>query len=127
MVYDCPLKAIRDASVEAEKKLSTFEVDLSMKKEIFDNVCTFQEKIGLEGLTVEEKRFVEKTIIAGKRNGLHLDADKRDKVKAVKKKITALGTQFGFNLNEDTTHIYFTVEELEGVPKDLVDSFEKVT
>ena len=27
-------KAIRDASVAADKKLSTFEVDLSMKKEV---------------------------------------------------------------------------------------------
>merc|ERR1712004_545358 len=29
-------KALRDASVAADKKLSVFEVDLSMKKEVFD-------------------------------------------------------------------------------------------
>ena len=72
------------------------------------------------------KRFVEKTIIAGRRNGLHLGEEKRDRVKAVKKKISELGTQFGFNLNEDTTHINFSEAELDGVPKDLIDSFDKV-
>ncbi len=118
-------KAIRDASVAADKKLSTFEVDLSMRKDVFDNVCTFKEKHGLEGLSSEEKRWVEKTIIAGKRNGLHLDGEKRDKVKAVKKKISELGTQFSFNLNEDSTCIYLSEAELKGVPQDLVNSFEK--
>ena len=97
-----------------------------MRKDVFDNVCTFKEKTGSDNLTHEEARFVEKTIIQGRRNGLHLEQDKREKVKAVKKKITELGTQFGFNLNEDTTCIYFTEEELKGVPKDLIDSFEKV-
>jgi len=92
---------------------------------VFDNVCSFKDKFGLDGLTSEEKRFVEKTIIAGRRNGLHLGEEKRDRVKAVKKKISELGTQFGFNLNEDTTHINFSEAELDGVPKDLIDSFDK--
>ena len=120
-------KAIRDASVAADKKLSVFGVDLRMKKEVFDNVCTFKERFSLDHLTSEEKRFVEKTIIAGRRNGLHLDEDRREKVKTIKKKISELGTQFGFNLNEDTTHLYLTDAELDGVPTDLIDSFERVT
>ena len=65
-------KALRDASVEAEKKLSAFGVDLSMKKELFDNVCAFKENVGLDQLTKEEKRWVEKEIVSGRRNGLHL-------------------------------------------------------
>ena len=69
---------------------------------------------------------MEKTITAGRRNGLHLDQEKRDRVKAVKKKISELGTQFGANLNEDTTAIDFAATELDGVPTDLVDSFDKV-
>lgn len=121
-----PDKAIRDASVAAEKKLSAFGVEISMKKDLFDNVCTFKEKIGLDGLTEEQKRWVEKTIIAGRRSGLHLGKETRDAITAIKKKIADLGTQFSFNLNEDTSHVYFTVEELEGVPQDLIDSLEKV-
>ena len=88
-------------------------------------MCAFKDRIGLDGLSVEEKRFVEKTVIAGRRNGLHLDSERREKVKAVKKKISELGTQFGFNLNEDNTFLWFSRAQLEGVPQDLIDSFEK--
>ena len=44
-------KAIRDASVAADKKLSVLDVDLSMKKDVFDNVCAFKERFGLDHLT----------------------------------------------------------------------------
>ena len=57
---------------------------------------------------------------------MHLDEDTREAVKKIKKEISDLGTTFGSNLNEDTTCLYFTEEELKGVPEDLVKSFEKV-
>ena len=38
-------KTLRDASVEADKKLSVFAVDLNMKKDLFDNVCAFKGKL----------------------------------------------------------------------------------
>ena len=58
--------------------------------------------------------------------GLHLDEKTRNEVKAIKKEISDLGTNFGSNLNEDTTFVYFTEDELKGVPEDLIKSFEKV-
>ena len=59
-------------------------------------------------------------------SGLHLDEKTRDEVKSIKKEISDLGTTFGSNLNEDTTYLLFTEEELKGVPEDLIKSFEKV-
>ena len=35
-------KELRDASVAAEKKLSEFHVEMSMRKDIFDNVKAFK-------------------------------------------------------------------------------------
>jgi hypothetical protein len=40
-----------------------------MKKDVFDNVCYFEKKFGLQGLSSEKKRYVTKTIVDGKRNG----------------------------------------------------------
>ena len=51
----------------------------------------------------------------------------REAVKKIKKEISDLGTNFGSNLNEDTTYVLFSEEELKGVPEDLVKSFEKVS
>ena len=56
-----------------------------------------------------------------------MDEKKRDAIKNIKKEISDLGTSFGSNLNEDTTLVYFTEDELKGVPDDLVKSFEKVS
>ena len=55
-----------------------------------------------------------------------MDEETREAVKKIKKEISDLGTNFGSNLNEDTTYVLFTEEELRGVPEDLIKSFEKV-
>ena len=54
-------------------------------------------------MSPEMKRYVEKQVNDGMRNGLHLDGAKRDKIKAVKKWISELGVEFNRNLNKDTT------------------------
>ena len=56
-----------------------------------------------------------------------MDEETRNKVKRIKMKISELGTKFGSNLNEENTILEFSVDELAGVPQDLVDSFEKVS
>jgi len=40
-----------------------------MKKEIFDNVCFYMEKFDVDDLSQEKKRYIEKFLIDGKRNG----------------------------------------------------------
>merc|ERR1719435_304433 len=70
-------------------------------------------------------RYLNKSINEGKRNGLNLPEDKREKVKNIKKRISELGVNFNKNLNEDTSHLYFKVEELAGVPEDLINSLDK--
>jgi len=119
-------KELRDASVANAKKLNAFNVELAMRKDIFDNLTAFSANTDLMNkLSYEQKRFVDKEIISGKRNGLHLDEKTREEVKSIKKEISDLGTTFGSNLNEDTTYLLFSEEELKGVPEDLIKSFEK--
>ena len=118
-------KSLREASVAQSKRLNEFSVEMSMRKDIFDNVTAFKERCGLDALTAEQRRFVEREIVDGKRSGLHLDEANREKIKAIKKEISKLGTDFMSNLGEDTTFLEFTREELAGVPEDLVNSFEK--
>ena len=70
-----------------------FGVETSMRKDLFDLVAAFSERGGSEGLTAEQKRFVEREIRSGKRNGLHLDDEKRKEITEIKKKMADLGTQ----------------------------------
>lgn len=62
-------------------------------------------------------RYLEKTIKAGKRNGLELDGETLKEFKIVKKKISELGISFRSCLSEDTSHIWVKEEELAGVPE----------
>ena len=119
-------KELRDASSDAEKMLEEFEVEMSMRKDVFDNVLTFSKmEEEVKKLSPELQRYVEKLVNDGMRNGLHLAEDKRNEIKAVKKRISELGVEFNKNLNEDTTFLLFDQKELTGVPEDLVGSFEK--
>lgn len=64
-------------------------------------------------------------MVEGRRNGLHLDEEKRQQITKIKKRISELGVTFNKNLNEDTTHLYLEAGNLTGVPEDLVNSLEK--
>ena len=118
-------KDLRDASSEAQKKLNNFSVEMSMRKDIFDNIVAFSLTDEAKGLGSELARYVEKSVIGGKRSGLHLSEDKRLEIKNIKKRISELGVNFYKNLNEDTTFLLFDESDLSGVPEDLVKSFEK--
>jgi len=122
--HSSPVKELREASVASSKKLNAFYVEMAMRKDNFDRICAFKELPAFNDLTQEQKRMVEKIIVEGKRNGLHLDEEARNQIKAVKTKISELQTEYSSNLNEENTCLYFSKEELAGVPQDLVDSFE---
>ena len=49
-------KGLRDASSEAEKKLDEFSVEMSMRKDIFDNLVAFSHTDEAKGLNPELQR-----------------------------------------------------------------------
>lgn len=58
--------------------------------------------------------------------GLHLSEEVRLKVKKIKKTMSELSIRFQRNLNEDNTKLYFTREELAGMPDDFVNELTQV-
>nr|XP_045605809.1 thimet oligopeptidase-like [Procambarus clarkii] len=114
-------KAVREASSTAEQKLEEFDVEMSMRKDIFDRVVAFRDNNGLEGFSDEQKRLVAKLILHGRRNGLHLSEEIQSEVKKIKMRMSELSIKFQRNLNEDNTKLFFTKEELAGMPDDFVN------
>ena len=49
-------KGLRDASSEAEKMLDEFSVEMSMRKDIFDNLVAFSQTDEAKGLNPELQR-----------------------------------------------------------------------
>ncbi|XP_030208941.1 neurolysin, mitochondrial isoform X1 [Gadus morhua] len=119
-----PCKEVRSASTEAEKKLAKFDVEISMREDVFHRVIALQKK--LQGhLTPEENRFLHRIVTLGKRNGLHLAKEIQEEIKRASKLISELSIEFNRNLNEDTTALVFSERELGGLAESYLNGLER--
>ncbi|KAF1811981.1 thimet oligopeptidase [Eremomyces bilateralis CBS 781.70] len=119
-------KELRDASTEAEKMLDDFGIESSMREDVFKIVDAVLKKN--EPLDPESRRLLEKDHKNFVRNGLNIPAGpKRDRFKEIKKRLSELSIEFQKTLNEENGGIWFTPQDLEGVPADVVNNLEKGT
>jgi metallopeptidase MepB len=75
--------------------------------------------------SVESVRLLEKMNQDYERNGLGLDEEARARFKELKKELSLLGIEFSKRLNEENGGIWFTPEELKGVPEDVISGLKK--
>ncbi|CAG8971005.1 hypothetical protein HYALB_00007675 [Hymenoscyphus albidus] len=117
-------QALRDASSKAEEILDQFNIEASMREDIYKLVEAAYQKG--EDLDPESKRLLEKERKSFIRNGLGIPAgEKRDRFKEIKKRLATIQVQFSKNLNEENGGLWFTKEELEGVPEDVLSGLHK--
>jgi len=120
-------KELRDASNEAANVLSSYEVEKVSREDLYKAILDYKEKAKDEvaKLQGEDLRLLNKTIEQFERVGLGLSEDKRKRMTEIKKRMSELSIQFSQNLNEESTKLHFTKEELAGLPEDFFEPLKK--
>lgn len=120
---------LRGASTEAEKVLDEFNIECNMREDVFKLVeGVYNRRNEATDLDPESLHLLEKEYKGYIKNGLGLPAgEKRDRFKEIKKRLSQISIEFQKNLNEENGGIWFTSEQLEGVPEDVVNTLEKGT
>ncbi|GAA5998615.1 metalloendopeptidase [Rhodotorula paludigena] len=121
-------KALRDASVAADKRVNDWSLEALMRKDVYDALLDAQRHTRDHAvqLNPEEQRLLDRLILERTRNGLGLDGDKRKKYLELKKRITTLEIEFQKNCNEEAGFMLFIKEELDGVPEDVISGYPVV-
>lgn len=117
---------LRDASTEAETLMDDFAIESSMREDIFKLVdAAFKKQHNDQGLDAESRRLLEKDHKGYVRMGLGIPAgEKRDRFKAIKKRLSELSITFQKNLNEEQGGLWLTPEQLDGVPEDVLSGLK---
>ncbi|CCH47014.1 saccharolysin [Wickerhamomyces ciferrii] len=119
-------KELRDASTQSEQKFRDFGIEQSLREDLYKVFHKlYQETANYDSLTEETKKYLKDIDNDYRRNGLALSEEKRNQIKEIQKKLSNLSLEFGKNLGEQQEFILFTKEELDGVPQDVIDQFEK--
>lgn len=124
-------KDVRDASTEATQLLQDFEIELSLRYDLFlqfDKVWTeYKNDKEFKKNHFELYKFIEKVHKDYLRAGLNLPLEQRNQVKDIQKKISANSLQFSKNLGEQKESVAFTKDELDGVSETIMQQFEKIS
>ncbi|KAI9750971.1 MAG: mitochondrial import inner membrane translocase subunit tim21 [Chaenotheca gracillima] len=117
-------KELRDASTEVENLLNEFDIESAMREDVFQIVDAVVKKG--EKLDPESTRLLEKAHKGYIQYGLSIPAGpQRDRFKEIKKRLSQISTIFSKNLNEEVGGLWFTREELDGVPEDVLSGLKE--
>ena len=118
-----PDKAQRDVADEIEKDARKFSNKLWGRKDLYDVIAQLEPM--LDSLEPEERTLLDYTLKDFRHRGAALDDEKRKEFLEVANNITVLQSEYERVLNEITTTIPFTIEELEGVPPPVYENLER--
>lgn len=122
-----PSKDLRDASTKADELLSEYEIDAAMRTDVYKAFSKVFPTLGQSSVKddAESLRAAKKIEAKFKRDGLDLDDATREKITALRKRLSNLSIQFSKNMADEDGSLEFTAEELDGVPESVLEQLVK--
>ncbi|MES3038593.1 MAG: M3 family metallopeptidase [Bdellovibrionota bacterium] len=102
-----------------EEKVGQYYVTVFTRRDLYQSLS------GQVAVTAAQQRLLSETIKSFEANGLKLSDEELAKVKELKSTLATKESQFSTNLNNDTSTVIFTAEELAGAPASFLERLEK--
>ena len=119
MGYVYPDPAVAAEGSVSEEKAGKFAIGVFTRRDLYDAIR------GAVPRNPAEARLLFETLRQFKKNGLALPDNGLARVRALKEQITGLEVKFSANLNNDTTTLAFSADELDGVPQEVLATFAR--
>lgn len=124
MSYVHPDAAIREAAQGGAQLWSDWSIDFATNVDLYNAVKAYADTN--PDLSGERARMLKHTMRDYRRSGMSLSPDDRETLTEIQKEIGTLSIEFDSNIREDETVIPLTLDELSGVPQDVIDTLVEV-
>lgn len=118
-------KEIRDVCSKLSDKLSTWSIEQSMRKDLYEKYKYYsssQYNVEKPFLSCEENTYFTNMMQNYSLAGMELPDEKFEELKEIKKSISTLCNDFQQNLGEENYVEYLKPEELDGLPSNYISS-----
>ncbi|MEM8710869.1 MAG: M3 family metallopeptidase, partial [Planctomycetota bacterium] len=114
---------VRSTGREAQSDITNWYNRLAQNEDIFRAVLELE---ALEPeMTAIERRFFDQTLRDFRRAGFELADEERARLAEIDETLSDLGAEFRKNVAEDETLVFFTEEELRGVPESYLKTLKR--
>ncbi|HEY3862968.1 MAG TPA: M3 family metallopeptidase [Verrucomicrobiae bacterium] len=111
--------AVRDAAANELKTVEEWAVGLDYREDVYRAIKAYADTHPpLQG---EDAKLLSDQMRDYRRAGLDLPPDQQKEVEALRKKLSALSTDFEGNVTKAESRLVFTKAELDGVPEDFLN------
>lgn len=106
---------------DCNNRLSAYSIEQSARQDVYDVLLHYynnqylQEK---DTLLEEQVKYVEKTMQSYKMRGFGLKEESKNRITEINKLLSTQSTNYSNNLSRVDTELFFTTEELEGLPSE---------
>jgi len=109
---------VRDAATACGEKQSDFFTQTGLSKKYYERMAA----IDTSTLSKKEKYMVETALASFRRAGVDKSEATRNKIRGLQQEITELGNEFNTNIRSDVRYVETSIEHLDGLPQDYIDS-----
>ena len=114
---------VRAAATACEEEAGKYAARIASRKDLYLAVKAWQgrgEQVG-----PQDRRLVELMMRDFHRAGVDLTDEQREKLVSLRSRLAELQTRFSSNLDEDTTSVEMSAEELDGMPQSYIGRLKK--